>query len=228
MRFGRPARTECLMPATELTFGGHARRARRGPLARGMECAAEVGARRRPAARHRHGGRGLRRMGARGHSVRRLSGSRGVDVHDPVRGHPLGVLRHARAGLPDGRSFVRLPADARHGAAHRNAAERRLPARMADPAGRARHRPDLRRHRRHRFRGPQPASAGRGPVRARECRDHRRVHAGRRRRGARRGQGRRATRCGSRFSKRSLSSAGSGCGAARLPSPISRAAGAGA
>ena len=78
------------------------------------------------------------------------------------------------------------------------------------------------------FVGPQSAPAGRRDVRARERRDHRRLHAGRRRRRAGGGQRRRATRCGSRFSRPFRSSAGSGGSAAATPSPTSRAAGAAA
>ena len=73
---------------------------------------------------------------------------------------------------------------------------------------------DLGRHRRHRVRRPQSASARRRAVRARQCRDHRALHAGRWRGCARVRHGPRATRRGSRFSKPCRFSAGSGGDAA--------------
>ena len=220
-----PSGGHALMPATDLTLGVTLAVLGAGLLHAGWNALLKSAPGRRPAARHRDGGRGLRRVGTRGDPVRRLSRFRRVDVHAPVRGHPLGVLRHARARLSDGRSVVRLPADARHGAAHRHAAERALPARMADPAGRARHRADLHRYRGHRVRRPQSASAGRRAIRARQCCDHRRLYVGRRRGRARGGQAPRVTRCGSRSSRPSRFSAGSGGNAAARPSPTSRAAG---
>jgi drug/metabolite transporter (DMT)-like permease len=65
--------------------------------------------------------------------------------------YPLGLLRHAGAGVSDGRSVIRLSADARHGAAHHHAARHRVPSRMAGAARRRRYRADLRRHRQHRL-----------------------------------------------------------------------------
>ena len=86
-----------------------------------------------------------------------------------------------------------------------------FPARAARAARCRRHRTHLRRHRQHRLHSPRaPSAVGRG-VGVRECRDHRRVHAGRRLRRSRIGHPA-AYVAWLIFSRRCRSSPGSGSG----------------
>jgi drug/metabolite transporter (DMT)-like permease len=70
-------------------------------------------------------------MGTRRHSVRRRSRRRGIEVRCSVVADPLGLLRHAGAGVSHWRPVVRVPVDARHGAKDSRAPRHRVPPRAA-------------------------------------------------------------------------------------------------
>jgi len=111
-----------------------------------------------------------------------------MEVHRRLVGDPLRLLRHAGARLSHRRSFVCLSADARHRAADRERARRRISARMAAASGHDRHRADLRRHREHRLRAARASSARRCRLGDRERRHHRGLHGRRRHRCSRIGK----------------------------------------
>ena len=166
--------------------GRHSGGARRRLAARRLECAAQIVDRRRRAAGHRGGGRRFVAVRARAAGLRPPARSRCVAVHRGVDGDPFRLLPDARAGLPDRRSLVCLSADARQRAADRHGSGQHIPARAAERANDRRHPADFARHRQHCVRPARRCTPSAPRCRRvlgfRQRRDHRCLHAGRRRR----------------------------------------------
>ena len=226
-RDGRPRRLDRL-PAVELTLGVTLAVLGAGLLHASLERAAQVGRRRRSAARHGDRRRGLDRVRARRccRSCRCPLAAAWPFVAG-VRRHPLRLLHDARAGVPDRRPVVRVSADARHRAAARHGARHRCSCANCRPrrsslgivlicagiVGIA-------------FAQRAPPSARRRLLGARQRRDHRRLHAGRRRRRARVRQRARVRAVADVPRRRRCSSSGSRGAAARGPRALrARAAG---
>ena len=102
-----------------------------------------------------------------------------------VVGRPFRLLHHARHAYRTGDLSFAYPLMRGTAPLLVDGARHRVPARVAHDARRRRHRADLRRHRQHRVRAARSSPARCSRVGVRQRRDHRGLHADRRRRRAR-------------------------------------------